>query len=57
MKFASSAMKKGFKIPKNTFCTTKFAFYSTKGFRVEKDTMGELEVPNDKYWGCQTQRS
>ncbi|OMJ26105.1 putative fumarate hydratase, mitochondrial [Smittium culicis] len=27
------------------------------GFRVERDTMGELSVPADKYWGCQTQRS
>lgn len=27
------------------------------GFRVEADTMGQLQVPNDKYWGCQTQRS
>jgi len=26
-------------------------------FRIEKDTMGEIEVPNDKYWGAQTQRS
>ncbi|KAJ1919397.1 hypothetical protein H4219_001989 [Mycoemilia scoparia] len=26
-------------------------------FRLEKDTMGELEVPNDRYYGCQTQRS
>ena len=25
--------------------------------RVETDTMGELEVPADKYWGAQTQRS
>lgn len=25
--------------------------------RIEKDTMGELEVPADKYWGAQTQRS
>ncbi|MEM6821678.1 MAG: class II fumarate hydratase [Verrucomicrobiota bacterium] len=25
--------------------------------RIEKDTMGTLEVPNDKYWGAQTQRS
>ncbi|NIR51127.1 class II fumarate hydratase [candidate division KSB1 bacterium] len=25
--------------------------------RVEKDTMGTLEVPADKYWGAQTQRS
>lgn len=26
-------------------------------YRIEKDTMGELQVPADKYWGCQTQRS
>lgn len=25
--------------------------------RIESDTIGELEVPTDKYWGCQTQRS
>ena len=24
---------------------------------MEKDTMGEIKVPNDKYWGAQTQRS
>ncbi len=29
----------------------------TKNFRIETDTMGTLEVPNDKYWGAQTQRS
>ncbi|MBD1380742.1 class II fumarate hydratase [Metabacillus arenae] len=26
-------------------------------YRVERDTMGELKVPADKYWGAQTQRS
>jgi fumarate hydratase class II len=26
-------------------------------FRVEKDTMGDVQVPNDKLWGAQTQRS
>ncbi|MCD4746168.1 MAG: class II fumarate hydratase [Bacteroidales bacterium] len=25
--------------------------------RIEKDTMGNVEVPTDKYWGAQTQRS
>jgi len=25
--------------------------------RIEKDTMGEIEVANDRYWGAQTQRS
>ena len=27
------------------------------GYRIEKDTLGEIEVPKDKYWGAQTQRS
>jgi fumarate hydratase class II len=26
-------------------------------FRIEKDTMGEMQVPSDKYWAAQTQRS
>ncbi len=26
-------------------------------FRKEKDSMGEIEVPADRYWGAQTQRS
>lgn len=26
-------------------------------YRTEKDTMGEVKVPVDKYWGAQTQRS
>ncbi|PAV29320.1 fumarate hydratase, class II [Virgibacillus profundi] len=26
-------------------------------YRVEKDTIGEINVPVDKYWGAQTQRS
>lgn len=26
-------------------------------YRIEKDTMGVVEVPADKYWGAQTQRS
>ncbi len=26
-------------------------------YRIEKDTMGEVQVPDDKYWGAQTQRS
>ena len=26
-------------------------------YRIEKDTMGEMRVPKDKYWGAQTQRS
>ena len=26
-------------------------------YRIEKDTMGEIQVPADKYWGAQTERS
>lgn len=29
----------------------------TNNTRIESDTMGEVEVPADKYWGAQTQRS
>lgn len=27
------------------------------GYRIEKDTIGEIKVPEEKYWGAQTQRS
>jgi fumarate hydratase class II len=30
---------------------------ATPGFRIESDSMGEIEVPADRYWGAQTQRS
>ena len=26
-------------------------------YRIEKDTMGEMRVPADKYWAAQTERS
>ena len=26
-------------------------------YRIEHDSMGEIRVPADKYWGAQTQRS
>ena len=26
-------------------------------YRIERDTMGEVHVPADKYWGAQTERS
>jgi fumarate hydratase class II len=28
-----------------------------KNFRIETDSMGEVEVPSNRYWGAQTQRS
>ena len=30
---------------------------NSEKFRIEKDSMGEILVPNDKIWGAQTQRS
>jgi fumarate hydratase class II len=30
---------------------------SDRGTRVESDSMGEIEVPADRYWGAQTERS
>jgi len=26
-------------------------------FRIETDSMGDIKVPSDRYWGAQTQRS
>ena len=26
-------------------------------FRIEKDTLGNVKVPKEKFWGAQTQRS
>ena len=36
---------------------TRMSQLTEKGFRVERDTFGELNVPADKYYGAQTQRS
>ena len=30
---------------------------SKKAFRIEHDSMGELQVPEDALWGAQTQRA
>ncbi|KIK06867.1 hypothetical protein K443DRAFT_129452 [Laccaria amethystina LaAM-08-1] len=39
-------------------CTRRYsALMSQQKFRVERDTFGELQVPADRYWGAQTQRS
>jgi len=37
--------------------TKKFAVSNASKYRVETDSMGEMKVPADKLWGCQTQRS
>ncbi len=36
---------------------TNFKILTNMDYRIENDTMGEVKVPADKYWGAQTQRS
>ena len=42
---------------KNAAVATRASSSSSGGHRVERDTFGELQVPNDKYYGAQTLRS
>ncbi|KAF7307025.1 Fumarate hydratase [Mycena indigotica] len=42
------------RVPRRLFSSTVM---SAQQFRVERDTFGELQVPADRYWGAQTQRS
>ncbi len=37
--------------------TPRNSHYNIMNSRIEKDTMGEVHVPADKYWGAQTERS
>ncbi|GAA5986765.1 hypothetical protein JCM5350_000531 [Sporobolomyces pararoseus] len=45
--------------PSRVYANRTFTSYSAipEKFRIEKDTFGDLQVPADKYYGCQTQRS
>ena len=45
------------KFSKNFLLTKRFFSTTTKEFRVEHDTFGPINVPADRYWGAQTQRS
>ncbi|XP_053315021.1 fumarate hydratase, mitochondrial [Spea bombifrons] len=40
-----------------TFSVKLSKMASTSSFRIESDTFGDLEVPNEKYYGAQTVRS
>ncbi len=42
---------------KNAAVAARASSSSSGGHRVERDTFGELQVPNDKYYGAQTLRS
>jgi fumarate hydratase class II len=43
--------------PQTNFAKGKRRKEMTTEARVESDSMGEIEVPADRYWGAQTQRS
>lgn len=43
--------------PLPTQTTTSIMSTPPAAFRIEHDTFGPLEVPSNKYWGAQTQRS
>ena len=45
------------KLNQCSLCPTTPIGIEAKGYRKEFDSMGEVEVPADKYWGAQTQRS
>jgi len=45
---------RNFKMPVSAFSTSSAKM---EGYRVEADTFGELQVPNEKYYGAQTLRS
>lgn len=37
-------------------CSARMISSTAPTRRKEKDTIGEIDVPSDKYWGAQTQR-
>jgi fumarate hydratase class II len=45
------------RIFKNTILKYQPISYSFSGFREERDTFGPIQVPNDRLWAAQTQRS
>lgn len=49
-----------YQVPPNYFTAYLLLFIKTGLFmeyRIEHDTLGEIKVPADKYWGAQTERS
>ncbi|GAA5841161.1 hypothetical protein JCM9279_000561 [Rhodotorula babjevae] len=53
------SVKAAVALPSRSFANRTFTSYSAilDKFRVEADTFGDLQVPADKYYGAQTQRS
>ena len=52
-----SLIKSNRNIVKQTFRKFTDNKLNNQGYRVEHDTFGPINVPNDKYWAAQTQRS
>ena len=47
-------------LKKTVMCAKIFLYYFVRckmDYRIEHDSMGQVSVPADKYWGAQTQRS
>lgn len=42
---------------KGEFNFSSMKHQDASDYRIEKDSMGEVKVPSDRYWGAQTQRS
>jgi fumarate hydratase, class II len=41
----------------SSICPSRLSSSTSTSYRVERDTFGEIQVPGDRYWGAQTQRS
>jgi len=54
--FTSPATTTSFWLKTNS-CSSQMLHSSPVLLRKERDTIGEIDVPSDKYWGAQTQRS
>jgi len=49
--------KNSYKFVQSNTLFKNFCASQSGNFRVEYDTFGPVNVPNDKYWAAQTQRS
>ncbi|THH02827.1 hypothetical protein EW026_g84 [Hermanssonia centrifuga] len=45
------------RLPAQRLFSSSATIMSEQKYRTERDTFGELQVPADRYWGAQTQRS
>ncbi|KAF9474477.1 fumarate hydratase [Pholiota conissans] len=57
VRFASTISHSSVKRFGVRYLTSSRLRMSSTNYRVERDTFGDLQVPSEKYWGAQTQRS